>query len=162
MLTPPRPSRITALRNLLRLFPEGAPVTAPDRCVAGQLDPWSMLVLSLSGEREAAATRQHRQPAAGATCRLTFIDSVGGRVAGLGLPTAFQPAISIEPMTSEHRGWRPALTCFRRAAKPRQVVIAGHDGSTRPRRNAPCPNQPEFCESFEHRPLPLPLCAAGQ
>jgi hypothetical protein len=49
MLTPPRPSRITAVRNLLRLFPEGAPVTAPDRCVAGQLDPSSMLILSLAG-----------------------------------------------------------------------------------------------------------------
>jgi hypothetical protein len=49
MLTPPRPDRITALRNLLRLFPEGAPATAPDRYVAGQLDPSSMLVLYLSG-----------------------------------------------------------------------------------------------------------------
>jgi hypothetical protein len=43
MLTPPRPGWITALRNSLRLFPEGAPVTAPDWCVAGQLDPSSML-----------------------------------------------------------------------------------------------------------------------
>jgi hypothetical protein len=57
MPTPPRPGWITALRNLLRLFPEGAPVTAPDRCVAGQLGPSSMLVLSLSGQGQAAATR---------------------------------------------------------------------------------------------------------
>src|ERR1700733_8520092 len=114
MPTPPRPSWITALRDSLRLFPEGAPVTAPDRCVAGQLGPSSMLVLSLSGQRQAAATRQHRWPAAGTTCRVVFIASAGGRVLDLGPPTAFQPAISTEPMTSEHRGWRPALACFRR------------------------------------------------
>jgi hypothetical protein len=127
VLTRPRPGWITALRNSLRSFPKGAPVTAPDRCVAGQLGPWSMLVLSLSGQGEAAAT----------TCRVVLIEGSGGRVVGLGLPTAFQPAISIEPMTSEHRGWRPALARFRRAAKTRQVVIGMHDGSARPRRNAP-------------------------
>jgi hypothetical protein len=127
MLAPPRPAWITALRNSLRLIPEGAPVTAPDRCVAGQLGPSSMLVLSLSGQGQAAA----------ATYRAVFIGSAGGRVASLGLPTALQPAISIEPMTSQRRGWRPALGCFRRAAKARQIVIGIHDGSTRPRRNAP-------------------------
>jgi hypothetical protein len=122
---------------LLRLFPEGAPVTAPDRCVAGQLDPSSMLILSLSSQGHAAAVRWHRRPAAGATRRAVFIESAGGRVIGLGLPMAFQPAVSIEPMTGQRRGWRPALACFRRAAKTRQVVIAVHDGFMRPRRDAP-------------------------
>jgi hypothetical protein len=137
MLTPPRSAGITALQNLLRLFPEGAPVTAPDRCVAGQPGPSSMLVLSLSGQGKAAATRQHRRPAAGPTDRVVFIESAAGRVVGLGSPMAFQPAISIEPMTDEHRGRRPALACFSRTAKPRQVVIAMHDGCARPRHDAP-------------------------
>jgi hypothetical protein len=137
MPTRPRPGWITALQNALRLFPERAPVTAPDRCVAGQLGPSSMLILSLSGQGEASAVRWHRRPAEGATCRLVFIQSAGGRVVGLGQPTAFQPAVAIEPMTSEHRGWRPTLACFRRAAKSRQVVIAMHDGFTPARRDAP-------------------------
>jgi hypothetical protein len=96
-----------------------------------------MLILSLSGQGEAAAVRWHRRPAAAATCRLVFIESAGGCVVGLGQPMAFQPAVAIEPMTSEHRGWRPALACFRRAAKSRQVVIAMHDGFTPARRDAP-------------------------
>jgi hypothetical protein len=96
-----------------------------------------MQMPSLSGQCQAVAACYYRQPAEGATCRMMFIESAGGRVAGLGLPTAFQPATAIEPMTSERRGWRPVLACFRRAAKPRQVVIAVNDGSTGPRRDAP-------------------------
>src|SRR6202158_2536119 len=57
------------------------------------------------------------RPAAGCSC-----SSTERRIAvGLGLPAAFQAAIAIEPMTSERRGWRPALACCRRAAKARQV-----------------------------------------
>jgi hypothetical protein len=96
-----------------------------------------MLVLSLSGQGEAAAT----------TCRVVLIEGTGGRAVGLGLPMAFQPAISIEPMTRERPGWRPAPACFHWAVNRREVVIARHDGSTRLRRDAPWPNQPEFCES---------------
>jgi hypothetical protein len=81
--------------------------------------------------------RSATSKAAAATCRVLFIERAAWRVAGLGQPMAFQPAISIEPMTGQHWSWRPALACFRRAAKSRQVVIAGRDGSTWPRRNAP-------------------------
>jgi hypothetical protein len=57
MPTPPRPGWITALRYSLRLFPEGAPVAAPERRAAGQLGPSSISVLSLSGQRHTAAAR---------------------------------------------------------------------------------------------------------
>jgi hypothetical protein len=72
-------------------------------------------------------------------------------------------------MTDQHRGWNPALAL--RAAKTRKVVI-GMDFVERPsplQRNAPPLPESKFevckagyCESFEHRSPPLPLCAAGQ
>jgi hypothetical protein len=102
-----------------------------------------------------------------------FVEVADPRIAaGLGLPAAFQAPIPIEPMTDQRRGWSPALAL--RAAKTRKVVIGmgfvEKTGSAR--RNAPRPQRPDssnfevcksgFCESFEHRSPPLPLCAAGQ
>ena len=51
------------------------------------------------------------------------IDALADRqiAAGLDLPAAFQPAIAMDPMTSQHRGWNPALALW--AAKTRKVVI---------------------------------------
>src|ERR1700722_20688449 len=109
MPTPPRPGWIAALRNSV-WFPEGAPVAVPDRRAAGQLGPSSMSVLCLSGQRQAAAARLHL---------LVFIEIVGRRVAGFGLPAAFEAAVAVEPMTGERRGWRPAPAHCRRAAKTR-------------------------------------------
>jgi hypothetical protein len=89
-----------------------------------------------------------------------FIDNALRRIAiGLGQPAAFQPAVAIEPMTGERGGWNPALAPW--AAKTQQVVIGMH-GFSQPGRHAPWLKKPEFCESFEHRSPPFPLCAAGQ
>src|ERR1700721_2147569 len=119
MPTPPRPGWIAALLNSV-WFPEGAPVAAPDRRAAGQLGPSSMSVLCLSGRRQAAAVRLHRRQAGSPVYRPVFAGD--RRIAvGLGLPAAFQPAIAIEPMTSQRRGWNSALAP--RAAKTRKVVI---------------------------------------
>jgi hypothetical protein len=87
-----------------------------------------------------------------------FINTAERRVC-LGQPAAFQPAVAIEPMTSERRGWNPAFTPW--AAKTQQVVIGSHDFSP-PGRYYLWPKEPKFCESFEHRSPPFPLCAAGQ
>src|SRR5260370_39187656 len=178
MPTPPRPGWITALRNSVRLSPEGAPVAAPGRWAAGQLGPSSMSFPCLSGQRQAAAARVHRRQAGSSAHRTVFVDVADRRIAvGFGLPAAFQAAIAIEPMTDQRRGWNPALAL--RAAKTRKVVIGmGFVEKPGPaQRNAPRLQRPEsskfevcefevsksgFCESFEHRSPPLPLCAAGQ
>jgi hypothetical protein len=92
---------------------------------------------------------------------LVFIEIVGRRVAGFDLPAAFQPAVAIEPMTGERRGWRPAPAHCRRAAKTRQIVIGMYDVAER-RHEMPQPYTSEFCESCEHCSPPHPLCAAGR
>src|SRR5260370_26762100 len=102
MPTPPRPGWITALRNSVRLSPEGAPVAAPERWAAGQLGPSSMSFPCLSGQRQAAAARLRRRRAGGPARRSVFIEGADRCIAvrlGLGLPAAFQPAIAIDPMT---------------------------------------------------------------
>src|ERR1700726_2389261 len=125
----------------------------------------------LSGQRQAARLRRRR---AGSPARRTMFGEVAERciAVGLGLPAAFQPAVAIEPMTDQRRGWNPALAL--RAAKTRKVVI-GKGFVEKPgpaQRNAPRRQRPEssefevckpgFSESFEHRSPPLPLCAAGR
>jgi hypothetical protein len=86
------------------------------------------------------------------------------RVVAHRMPAAFQPTIAIKPMTSQRRGWNPALTL--RAAKTRKVVIGigaiGKPDFVHARHSVPRPNKPElcesrFCESCEHRSPPLPL-----
>jgi hypothetical protein len=97
-----------------------------------------------------------------------FVDVADKCIAArLGLPAAFQPAIAIDPMTSQRRGWNPAPAL--RAAKTRKVVIGtGFNGRHGPAlRNARRLQMPksakckvfksECCESFEHRSPPLPL-----
>ena len=136
MPTPPRPGWITALRNSVWLLPEGAPVAAPDRWAAGQLGPSSMFGPCLSSQRQAAAARLRRRQAERAVCRAVFGEVAQRCIAvGLELPAAFQPAIAIEPMTDQRRGWNPALAL--RAAKTRKVAIGMRDGFARPRRGAP-------------------------
>lgn len=126
-----------------------------------------MSVLYLSRQRQAAAARVHRRPAVSATCRgaLVFIEIVGRRVAGFGVPAAFQPAVAIEPMTGERRGWRPAPAHCRRATKTRQIVIGMYDVAEL-RHEMPQPHTSEFswefCEFCEHCSPPHPLCAAGR
>jgi hypothetical protein len=81
------------------------------------------------------------------------------------LPAAFEPAIVIDPMTSQRRGWNPAPAL--RAAKTRKVVIGrGLVEKLGPaRRSAPQVAESAnaeiyksgFCEFFEHRSPPLPL-----
>src|ERR1700755_1917861 len=80
---------------------------------------------------------------------------------GLGLPATVQsrPAVDQGPMTNEHLGSNPAPTAW--AAKTQRVVIGRH-GFSQPGRYASWFQKPEFCESFEHRSPPSPLCAAGQ
>src|SRR5712664_4129652 len=87
---------------------------------------------------------------------------IANRLVGtaLGLPAAFQPAVALEPMTGQRRGWRPALARCRRAAEARQVVIGigviEKPDLVQPLRNPPRFSRPEFCKSgfcefFEHR-----------
>src|ERR1700731_1696869 len=111
-----------------------------------------MSVLCLSGQRQAAAARLHL---------LVFIEIVGRRVAGFGLPAAFEAAVAVEPMTGERRGWRPAPAHCRRAAKTRQIVIGMYDVAEL-RHEMPQPYTSEFCESCEHCSPPYPLGAAGR
>ena len=64
-------------------------------------------------------------------------EPAAGRIPiGLRLPAALQPAVTIEPMTSQRRGWNPATAL--RAAKTRKVVIGigtiGKPGLVQPRR----------------------------
>ncbi|WP_143039757.1 MULTISPECIES: hypothetical protein [Bradyrhizobium] len=132
-----------------------------------------MSFLYLSGQRQAPAARLHRRLAE----RAVFVEVADRQIAaGLDLPAAFHPAIAIDPMTSQRRGWNPSLAL--RAAKTRKVVIGmGTDEAGAAQRNAPRPQGPEsskseaykpevckagFCESFEHRSPPFPLCAAGR
>jgi hypothetical protein len=129
-----------------------------------------MSILCLSGHRQAPAARLHRRLAE----RTVFVEVADRQIAvGLDLPPAFQPAIAIDPMTSQRPGWNPSLAL--RAAKTRKVVIGmGIDEAGPAQRNAPrlqrsdsskaeaC--KPEickagFCESFEHRSPPFPRLA---
>lgn len=166
MPTPPRPDWITALQNSVQLFPEGAPVAAPKRWAAGHLGP-SSIIAPLPNPL--APTEQlHRRQAGSPARRTVFVEVADRRIAvRLGLPAAFQTAIAIEPMTSQRRGWNPALAF--RAAKTRKVVIrTGVIGKPGPaQRDAQRLQMPEsakcevsksgFCESFEHRSPPFPL-----
>jgi hypothetical protein len=80
---------------------------------------------------------------------------------GLDLPLTAQsrPAVAQRPATDERRARdRQPLTG---AAKIHQVVI-GRRKLRRSGRRVIRPNNPESCESFEHRSPPLPLCAAGR
>src|SRR5258706_12200903 len=81
-------------------------------------------------------------------------------VEALNYPAALKSALVDEnPMTRQHRPWR--RTPARGAATIGHIVIGMH--SLKPmRRHAPWLNKPEFCEFFEHRSPPLPLCAAGR
>jgi hypothetical protein len=131
-----------------------------------------MSFLSLSGQRQAPAARLHRRLAE----RAVFVEVADRQIAaGLDLPAAFQPAIAIDPMTSQRRGWNPSLAL--RAAKTRKVVIGMGIDEAPAQRNAPPLQRSEsskseackpavckagFCESFEHRSPPFPLCAAGR
>jgi hypothetical protein len=133
-----------------------------------------MSILCLSGHRQAPAARLHWRLAE----RTVFVEVADRQIAvGLDLPAAFQPTIAIDPMTSQRRGWNPSLDL--RAAKTRKVVIGmGIDEAGPAQRNAPRLQGSEssksgackpavckagFCESFEHRSRPLPLCTeAGE
>jgi hypothetical protein len=111
---------------------------------------------------------------------------------GRGLPMAFQVAIAIDPMTSQRRGWNPppALRAANTRKVVIGRGFAEKPGSAQ--RGAPRLQRPEsckfevcqpenrepeickpevyepeicksgFCECFEHRSPPLPLCAAGR
>src|SRR5262245_21064828 len=126
-----------------------------------------------SGERQRAVARFLRRQGGSSVHLTVFVDVADRRVAaGLGLPTAFQAAIALEPMASQRRRWSPALGL--RAATTRKVVIGRgaveENGSVQ--RNAPRLSGPEsskrevcksgFSESCEHRSPPFPLCAAGR
>jgi hypothetical protein len=150
----------------------------------GDTFPTFTVIPCSSGQRQMA--RSGWRPSGSAVGRgmPLFIGAAGRCVVPLGMPAAFQPAVAIEPMTGERRGWRPALARCHRAAKTRQVVIGmGFVERSGPaQRSAPRLQRPEssnsevrkseackfeacksgFCESFEHRSPPLPLCAAGQ
>src|SRR6202011_462998 len=107
-----------------------------------------------------------------------FVEVASRRIAvRLVQPAAFQPAIAIEPMTSQRRGWNPARAL--RAAKTRKVVIGkglvekpGSAQRNAQRLQRPESSEFEVCEfevckpgsseSFEHRSPPLPLYAAGR
>src|SRR3981081_3019685 len=84
----------------------------------------------------------------------------GRLVEALSLPAAFQPApVDKDPMTRQPRLWRPTLA--RGAATTPRIVIGMR--SLKPMRHqVPQLKTSEFCESFEHRSPPCPLCAAGR
>lgn len=122
-----------------------------------RLGPWRNAALTFSAPplpirqfedglmNERAAPRR----AGHAVQRIAFAEPVARRIAAcLSLPSAFQPAVAIDPMTGERRRWSPALACRRRAANSRKVVIAmaGKSGRLGPGRDPPRLNQPEFCE----------------
>lgn len=175
MLTPPRPGWITALRNQMRLCFENAPVASPKRWAAGQLGPSSMSVLCFIQRPVTPLPRRLAEDAR--RCRMFVAFGIVHRLrAGLGLPTAFQLTIAINPVTGECRGWRPAPARCRRAAKTRRVVIGMHglakacliQSRRLPSRlHKPSSGMAEmqtsgFSDSFKHRSPPYPLCAAGQ
>jgi hypothetical protein len=106
-----------------------------------------MSFLCLSDQRQAPAARLRRRLAE----RTVFVEVADRHVAvGLDLPAAFEPAIAIDPMTSQRRGWNPSLAL--RAAKTRKVVIGmGIDEAGLAQRNVPRlqrqeSSKPEACK----------------
>src|ERR1700737_643254 len=95
------------------------------------------------------------------TAYLTAPGLLDGRlVEALSLPAAFQSApVDEDPMTRQHRLWRPALA--RGAATTPRIVI-GMRSLMPMRHRVPQLKTLAFCESCEHRSPPCPLCAAGQ
>jgi len=93
-------------------------------------------------------------------CDVTAIGLLGRLVEALNAPAALQSAlIDKNPMTCQRRPGRQ--TPARGAATTGRIVIGMH-GLKPMRCHTPWLNKPEFCEFFEHRSPPRPLCAAGQ
>src|ERR1700730_1981389 len=100
---------------------------------------------------------------------LTATRLLDGRLVEVLTPTAFQSApVDEDPMTSQHRLWRPtpargaATTPPVRGGATTPRVLIGMRRLQPMRHRVPQLKTSEFCESCEHRSPPCPLCAAGQ